>query len=315
LNFPGYLVIFFIVPLVSVIIPTYNRAALVQEAVASVLAQTCRDFEFLVVDDGSTDDTAEVLAGLDGQFQVLRHPSRRGVSATRNTGIAAARGEWLAFLDSDDLWLPEKLARQLAYLAAHPDLLWCQTEETWVRRGRRVNQPLTHRKVGGRIFLQSLERCLVSPSAVLLHRRLIEAHGGFDESLPACEDYDLWLRLSWRYPVGLLAEPLIIKRGGHADQLSAQWGLDRHRIRALVKLLAEPEMPAPYARAARGMLARKCAIYAQGCAKRGKLAEARYYYDLGSVMSAASAPPTEGKEEAGPRVASLPRLTSSPFSP
>ena len=111
-------------------------------------------------------------------------------------GLAAARGEWLAFLDSDDLWLPEKLAHQMAYLSAHPAQLWCQTEETWVRRGVRLKQPPTHRKIGGRIFFPSLERCMVSPSAVILHRRLLEEHGGFDEILPAAEDYDLWLRLS-----------------------------------------------------------------------------------------------------------------------
>src|SRR4030042_1119324 len=175
-------------PCVSVIIPTYNRAALVAEAVASVLAQTWRDFEVLVVDDGSTDGTAAALAPFAGQVTVLHRPSRGGVSAARNRGIAAARGQWLAFLDSDDLWLPEKLSRQWAFLEAHPKLLLCQTEETWVRRGVRVNQPLSHRKVGGHIFLQSLARCLVSPSAVLLHRLLIEEHGGFAENLPAAED-------------------------------------------------------------------------------------------------------------------------------
>ncbi len=266
---------------VSVIIPTYNRVALVQEAVASVLAQTWQDFEVLVVDDGSTDHTVAALAPFAGQVRVVRRPSRGGVSAARNRGIAAARGQWLAFLDSDDLWLPEKLSRQWAFLEAQPGLLLCQTEETWVRRGVRVNQPLSHRKVGGDIFLPSLERCLVSPSAVLLHRRLIEEHGGFDENLPAAEDYDLWLRLSWRYPVGLVPEALVIKRGGHADQLSRQWGLDRHRIRALVKLVAEPDLPPLYAEAARRVLAAKCAIYAQGCEKRGKMAEARLYLDLG----------------------------------
>ena len=288
---------------VSVIIPTYNRAGLVQEAVASVLAQTWRDFELLVVDDGSTDGTVEALAPYASRLRLLRRESRGGVSAARNTGIAAARGEWLAFLDSDDLWRPEKLARQLAYLAAHPDLQLCQTEETWVRRGLRVNQPLTHRKVGGRIFFASLERCLVSPSAVILHRRLLEQHGGFDEDLPAAEDYDLWLRLSWRYEVGLLPEPLIIKRGGHADQLSGQWGLDRYRIRALVKLLNDPELPAPEARAARRVLARKCAIYAQGCEKRGKHAEADYYRKFGSLKEFGL------REENGNGCSSFPFLT------
>lgn len=267
-------------PLVSVIIPTYNRAALVAQAVASVTAQTFRDFEIVVVDDGSTDNTVEALAPWD-DIRILRQPRRQGVAAARNLGATAARGEWLAFLDSDDLWLPEKLARQMAYLADQPGLLMCQTDETWVRRGVRVNKPVSHEKVAGRIFLDSLKRCMVSPSAVVLHRRLLLDHGGFDEDLPAAEDYDLWLRLTWRFEVGLVDEPLIIKRGGHADQLSAQWGLDRFRIRALVKLLREADLPEPYARAARRTLAVKCAIYAQGCEKRRRYSEAQFYRDLG----------------------------------
>jgi glycosyltransferase involved in cell wall biosynthesis len=268
------------VPLVSVIIPTYNRAGMVREAVASVETQTFRNFEILVVDDGSTDASPGVLASLKG-VRVLRHDCRRGVAAARNLGAVAARGEWLAFLDSDDLWLPEKLARQMAYLKERPGLLLCQTDETWVRDAVRVNKPASHRKVGGGIFLPSLERCMVSPSAVVLHRRLLADHGGFDEDLPAAEDYDLWLRLAWRYEVGLVDEPLVIKRGGHPDQLSAQWGIDRFRIRALVKLLGEADLPEAYAGAARRMLAVKCAIYAQGCAKRGKHIEAGYYRQLG----------------------------------
>ncbi len=267
------------VPAVSVIIPTYNRAALVGEALASVQAQSFRDFEVLVVDDGSTDATPEVLAAWR-EVRVFRHPVRRGVSAARNTGVAFARGEWLAFLDSDDLWLPAKLARQMAYLADRPGLSLCQTDETWVRRGARVNQPLTHRKVAGWIFGHSLERCMVSPSAVILHRHLFEDHGGFDATLAAGEDYDLWLRLTWRYEVGLVDEPLVIKRGGHPDQLSGQWGIDRFRIRALVKLLAEPDLPEPCAAAARRTLAAKCAIYAQGCDKRGRQPEAAWYRNL-----------------------------------
>jgi glycosyltransferase involved in cell wall biosynthesis len=267
------------VPLVSVIIPTHNRAALLAEALASVTAQTFRDFEIVVVDDGSTDKTLATLGRCDS-LRVLRHPARRGVAAARNLGIAAARGAWLAFLDSDDLWLPEKLARQMAYLEKRPGLLLCQTDETWVRKGVRVNKPLSHRKVAGRIFLPSLDRCMVSPSAVILHRRLLNDFGGFDEDLPAAEDYDLWLRLTWRFEVGLVEEPLIIKRGGHPDQLSAQWGLDRFRIKALVKLLADPDLPEPYAQAAWRTLAARCAIYAQGCDKRGKCSEARFYRDL-----------------------------------
>jgi glycosyltransferase involved in cell wall biosynthesis len=282
-------------PLVSVIIPTYNRAGLVRQALASVKAQTYRDFEIVVVDDGGTDDTYEVLSA-DRELRVLRLPSRRGVSAARNTGISAARGEWLAFLDSDDLWLPDKLARQILWLEGAPELRLCQTDETWVRRGVRVNKPAGHRKMAGQIFLPSLSRCMISPSAVMLHRRLLEAHGGFDATLPAAEDYDLWLRLTWRYEVGLVDEPLVIKRGGHPDQLSAQWGIDRFRIRALVKLLAEPDLPGAYARAARRMLAAKCAIYAQGCRKRGRQTEAAWYENL--VPAAGSAPGSPAWPEA-----------------
>ena len=223
---------------------------------------------------------------------MLRHAGRRGVSAARNTGIAAARGKWLAFLDSDDLWLPDKLARQIFWLEGQPELLICQTDETWVRRGVRVNKPLSHRQVGGRIFLPSLGRCMISPSAVMLDRRLISDHGGFDETLPAAEDYDLWLRLTWRYEVGLVDDPLVIKRGGHPDQLSAQWGLDRFRIRALVKLVEEPDLPQAYARAARRMLAAKCAIYAQGCARRGRHTEAAWYRDLSRAAGLAPDPNT-----------------------
>ncbi|OGR09008.1 MAG: hypothetical protein A3K23_03435 [Desulfobacca sp. RBG_16_58_9] len=277
------------VPLVSVIIPTYNRADLVRQAVASVRAQTYRDFEIVVVDDGGTDDTFEVLSTWP-ELRLLRHTGRQGVSAARNTGITAARGQWLAFLDSDDLWLPDKLARQIFWLEGQPELLICQTEETWVRRGVAVNKPATHRKVAGRIFLPSLARCMISPSAVILNRRLFEDHGVFDATLAAAEDYDLWLRLTWRYDVGLVDEPLAIKRGGHPDQLSRQWGLDRFRIRALVKLLDEPDLPQPYARAARNLLAVKCAIYARGCDKRGKMAEAACYRDLGRCTAGEPGP-------------------------
>jgi glycosyltransferase involved in cell wall biosynthesis len=267
---------------VSVIIPTFNRARWVQEAVASVLAQTFRDFEVLVVDDGSTDATLEVLGPFFNHIKMVRLKKQRGVSAARNLGIRASQGTWLAFLDSDDLWLKDKLARQMAFLEAHPELLICQTDEIWMRNAVRVNPPATHQKVGGDIFFESLERCLVSPSAVMLHRRLLDEVGTFDENLPAAEDYDLWLRVAWRYPVGLVPEPLVVKRGGHADQLSRQRGLDRWRIQALLKLLQEPGLPEPYRQAAERTLAYKCAIYAQGCEKRGKIAEAEYYKNLKS---------------------------------
>lgn len=266
-------------PLVSVIIPTYNRGWTISRAVDSVLFQTFRDFELIVVDDGSEDDTAAILAGYDADIRVIRQPNA-GVSAARNAGVRAAGGEFIAFLDSDDYWLPEKLHIQIAYFNTHPETAICQTEEIWIRNGKRVNPKKVHKKPSGRIFRASLALCLVSPSAVMLRRELFDEIGGFDETLPACEDYDLWLRISARYPVCLIDTPLIIKTGGHADQLSRMVGLDRYRIQSIEKLLGDGELTSLRRAAAVEMLVKKATIYASGCRKRGRLDEARTYEKL-----------------------------------
>jgi len=266
-------------PSVSVIIPTYNRGWTLRAAVDSVLAQTYRDFELIVVDDGSTDDTAEILQSYGPDIQVLRQ-ANAGVSAARNTGVRSAKGAFIAFLDSDDRWRPDKLGVQVDFFASHPEAVICQTEEIWIRKGQRVNPKKVHQKPSGRIFKASLALCLVSPSAVMLHKALFDEIGGFDETLPACEDYDLWLRVSARYPVHLVQTPLIIKNGGHADQLSRMSGLDRYRIKAIEKILATGELSADRRRAAIEMLLKKAAIYAGGCRKRGKNKEARVYENL-----------------------------------
>lgn len=272
-------------PLASVIIPTFNRRALVAEAIASALAQEGADFELIVVDDGSTDGTEAALAPIRDQLRFLSQ-TNRGVSAARNTGARVARGEWLAFLDSDDIWLPDKLCAQMAFVREHPETRICQTGEIWIRNGVRVNPCNHHRKPDGDVFLPSLQRCLVSPSAVMIRRDLFEAAGGFDESLPACEDYDLWLRLAWQTPVPLIDRPLVIKRGGHADQLSRRyWGMDRFRVRSLQRLLAEPALSATQREAVRAVLTEKCAILAQGAAKRGRHDEARQYRELAPPVS------------------------------
>jgi glycosyltransferase involved in cell wall biosynthesis len=223
-------------PLVSVIIPTYNRGWIVQEAIGSVLEQDFADYELIVVDDGSADDTAAILTVYGSTITVLNQPNR-GVSAARNRGIAAASGQLIAFLDSDDLWLPRKLSTQVEFFKNHPDTVISQTQERWIRNGVRVNPRQRHHKFSGMIFEHSLALCLVSPSAVMLKKSLFDEVGVFDEQLPACEDYDLWLRISCRYPVHLIDAPLVIKRGGHADQLSRAAGLDKYRIRSLVKII------------------------------------------------------------------------------
>ena len=273
-------------PGVSVIIHTHDRRALVCEAVASVLAQRGAEAEIIVVDDGSGDGTGDALRALAADRVRYRWQPQRGVSAARNLGAGLARGEWLAFLDSDDLWQPDKLARQLAFHRAHPEVAASQTEEIWIRHGVRVNPCRHHAKPAGDIFLPSVERCLVSPSAVLLRRSLFVALGGFDESLPVCEDYDLWLRLGSREPVGLVAEPLVMKRGGHADQLSRRyWGMDRFRVAALAKLLAQDELPAAGRAVVRDTLRRKCAILAQGARRRGRHDEAERYLSVAGAVA------------------------------
>lgn len=264
---------------VSVIIPAYNRAWCLPEAIDAVLAQTYRDYELIVVDDGSTDETASILTGYDDKIRRIRQ-ANRGVSAARNLGVQKARGELIAFLDSDDLWKPEKLARQVAFFDRHPDAMICQTEEIWIRRGVRVNPKQRHRKPSGWIFEPSLALCLVSPSAVMMRRELLEKTGGFDETLPACEDYDLWLRVSLRHPIHLIEDPLVVKRGGHGDQLSGAAGLDRFRIRSLDKILARENLTPSQRQAAAAMLREKCRIYAAGCRKRGKIGEAETFEAL-----------------------------------
>ncbi len=266
---------------VSVVIPTCNRADLVLRALASVRAQTRPPSEILVVDDGSTDATIERIRAAFPEVTLLEQKNR-GVSAARNTGIQKARGTFIALLDSDDEWLPQKLDRQLAAIEKandnDNDTLLCHTDEIWIRGGRRVNPMKKHQKYGGRIFERCLPLCVISPSSVLLHRSLFETIGLFDEDLPVCEDYDLWLRVTARYPVLYLNEPLIVKYGGHADQLSHKyWGMDRFRITALQKILASGELGEPEQAAAEAMLLNKIAIYARGARKRGKHAEADGY--------------------------------------
>jgi GT2 family glycosyltransferase len=271
-------------PVVSVILPTYNRAWSLKAAIDSVLNQDVEHTELIVVDDGSTDDTGQLVATYGQRLRYLRQDNR-GVSAARNTGIRAARGSLIALLDSDDEWLPGKLSAQLNYFEAHPEALICQTEEIWIRNGVRVNPGKRHRKQAGMIFEKSLALCLVSPSAVMMRRSLLDEVGLFDEDLPACEDYDLWLRIAWKYPIHLINRPLIVKRGGHADQLSRMPELDKYRIRSIRGMLDRNCLSPNQRQAAIAMLKTKCAIYAQGCRKRHRLDDADHYERIAARYS------------------------------
>jgi len=263
-------------PTASVIIPTYNRWPMVGAAVQSVLAQSFLDFELIVVDDGSTDATAVELAKFGSQLRYFKQ-DRSGVSAARNLGVRQSCGRVIAFLDSDDLWDPDKLKIQVRFMENTPEVRICQTDEVWIRNGVRVSPKFKHRKPSGDIFELSLDLCLVSPSAVMMTRELFDRCGGFDESLPVCEDYDLWLRIARDSPVPLIAQPLVVKHGGHADQLSrSTWGLDRYRVIALQKLLRSGVAGARRAAVLR-VLEYKVAVLAQGARKRGKVADAELY--------------------------------------
>lgn len=224
---------------ISVIIPTYNREVTLERAIKSVLAQTHRNFELIVIDDGSTDNTSLII---DKYNRKIRYFSKlhAGVSSARNLGLEKSEGTWVSFLDSDDYWLPGKLERQMEYLTNHPGMMIVQTEEQWIRNGVPVNPMKKHKKHSGWIFRYCLPLCIVSPSAVLIHQKVFNDVGVFDESFPVCEDYDLWLRIAIKYRIGLIPEKLIVKTGGHADQLSRKyWGIDRFRVRALEKVLGE----------------------------------------------------------------------------
>ena len=262
---------------VSVIIPSYNRAHTLARAIDSVLAQTYSAAQIIVVNDGSTDETVSLLTQYS-QIKVISLAHKQGVSAARNIGIAQATGDWIALLDSDDTWMPEKLAHQVAAVQENPDIYIFHTDEVWIRNGKRVNAKHKHAKPTGWVYTASLELCCVSPSSILMHRSVLQACGDFDERFPACEDYDLWLRIFSRFAVKLIDKPLVVKYGGHDDQLSRQhWGMDRFRVRALSKMLDSRELGDKEHNLTVAMLQKKCRILALGARKRGKAQELAEY--------------------------------------
>ncbi len=229
---------------VSAIIPTYNRRHTVARAIDSVLQQSSPVDEIIVIDDGSSDGTAEFIE-LNYPSVTLLRQANQGVSAARNAGIKQAKNEWVALLDSDDGWLPDKMAAIREAHAQQPEILLYHSDEIWIRNGVRVNAMHKHRKSGGWIFPNCLPLCVISPSAAVINRQLLLDKGMFNESLPACEDYDLWLKICHQHPVGFVERPLINKYGGHNDQLSRAFvAMDRFRILAIDDLLnREPLIP------------------------------------------------------------------------
>ena len=265
---------------VSVVVPTYNRAYRLEETLRSVVNQTYQDFELIVVDDGSTDDTSKVMQSFPGA-QYIFMEENSGVSSARNKGLAHAKGRYICFLDSDDLWDEKKLQVQVQWMEENPDCQVCYTDEVWIRGGVRVNSKNKHRKYSGDIFRYCLPLCIVSPSSAMLRGVIFDDIGNFDESLPVCEDYDLWLRIAMKYTFHFIEKPLIIKQGGHADQLSRKyWGMDRFRVAALKKLLDQNSLDNERLQLTRSALVKKCSVLIQGFAKRGKKKDEFFYREL-----------------------------------
>ena len=271
--------------LVSIIIPTFNRCTFLRQAIQSVLDQTFRDWELIIVDDGSTDASQQKVVQFRDRRIHYVFQNNSGVSTARNTGIQLARFPWISFLDSDDYWNPLKLQRQIEELEDFPCYRVIYTNEVWIRHGQRVNPRKVHQKHSGWIYHHCLSRCLISPSSVLLHRRVLDEEGYFDDAFRVCEDYEMWLRISAHRPILFLDEPLIVKVGGHSDQLSrSMWGMDRLRVQALYKNYKSGNLTPLQKRWTANEIARKATILARGFAKHQKQEEARKYEDFARRM-------------------------------
>lgn len=267
-------------PIVSVIIPTFNRATWLTSAIESILNQSYQNFELLVVDDGSTDNTREIIAQYSGKIDYF-YQTNRGPAAARNLGIKNAQGKTICFLDSDDQWEKQKLEQQMVLMMNQPETKICYTDEIWIRNGVRVNPKKIHRKYSGWIYQHCLPLCIISPSSVMIHRDVFDKTGVFDEEMKVCEDYDLWLRVSHFYPIHFIKELLIIKYGGHEDQLSRKyWGMDIYRIKAMQKMLEHYHLSPEDRKATILMLHKKCDILIHGFRKRNKPDQAKRFLEI-----------------------------------
>lgn len=255
---------------VSVIIPVFNRITYLTRAIESVLSQTHRYFEIIIIDDNSLEDIKTIIDKFhDNKIIYIRNNKNMGVSYSRNIGIKRSKYDLIALLDSDDEWLPKKLEFQIKYLKEHPEYDIVHTEEIWIRNGKRVNPKKKHQKSGGDIFERSLELCLMSPSSILLKRSVFDKHGLFDETLPVCEDYDMWLRILAFEETGYIETPLIIKYGGHSDQLSRKYhSMDKYRVMSLMKIYKNENINKIKKEAIRTILLNKTKILLNGAMKR-----------------------------------------------
>ena len=240
----------------------------------------------IIIDDGSEDDTADLVAGFDGRLRYIKQQNK-GPASARNIGIKTSKGDFIAFLDSDDWWDREKLALQIEAMQRNPKYLISHTQEIWYRNGELLNQKKKHRKFHDYIFDKCLSLCVVSMSTVMARRQLFDAVGLFDEELPCCEDYDFWLRASAKHSFYLIDRPLTLKDGGRGDQVSSIYatGIDRFRIQAIAKALKSGMLDDAQKKLTVRELKKKCRIYGNGCLKHGKIQEGRHYLGLSLHLS------------------------------
>ncbi len=271
--------------IVSVVIPTYNRLSQLKHAVNSVRAQDYTTYEIIVVDDGSTDGTAQWLDKQDIRFLILTHTGFPGLA--RNRGAEIARGRYLCFLDSDDVWKEEKLKKQIAFFSNNLEAAVCHTREIWQRSGKIISQSNQKHKREGYIFPDALKKCIIGPSTVMIVRSVFFEIGAFRENMEIAEDYELWLRLTAQYEVAYIDEPLVEKKAGHAEQLSEKYGhIELFRIWALLLNISQGSFTFDQLKPACKELERKCRIYAFGCEKRGKHNESFFYRELAGQAEA-----------------------------
>ena len=265
---------------ISVVIPTFNRRNLLKRAIHSVIKQTIEPREIIVIDNGSTDQTYQMVSSLFPDINYFTE-KKRGVSAARNKGILESKSKWIAFLDSDDAWKPTKLEKQMEFSIFNQDKYRIiHTDETWYRNKKFLNQLKKHKKSGGNIFKNSLQLCCISPSSVVLKKQIFDDYGLFDENLEVCEDYDMWIRITAKEEVGFLDSPLVLKYGGHSDQLSKKfWGMDRFRIRSLEKNLKNEHFSKSQKINVLDTLIEKLTIVSDGALKRGNKEIFKKYND------------------------------------
>ena len=257
---------------ISVVIPTLNRINTLQRALDSVINQTYKPAEIIVVDNGSSDGTLKFLREQYPKIITLTE-NKIGVSSARNKGIKKSINQWIALLDSDDAWHPRKLEIQTSMLdSALKEYNLIHTDEVWFRNNKHINQMKKHKKQGGYIFERCLSLCCISPSSVLFKKNILDKVGLFDESLPVCEDYDMWLKICSSEEVLFAQDKLTYKYGGHKDQLSkSYWGMDRFRIKSIENIIKNFDLTYNQKKQAKKELIKKLKIIINGAFKRNNL--------------------------------------------